>query len=123
MAMARAVARKYALGQIVIWTYDRQKRQRIICWGSSDGPALVAADFAGNVAKNLRWPKESCDFELAFVHRLKSRIKELQTALAQIVEGEPNAISLARTAVKFPDESDNDNLGRWIFYPSGQLFK
>lgn len=121
IAVARAVARKYNLGQIVIWTYDRQKRQRILCWGSSDGPALVAAEFARHVAKAFVWPKESCDFELAFVRRLKDRIKEQQTALAQIVEGEPNAIELARTAGKFPDESDNENLGEWIFFPKGKL--
>jgi fermentation-respiration switch protein FrsA (DUF1100 family) len=121
LRLARGIARKYNLCRLVLWTFDRQKRQRIICWGSSDGPALIASGFAEHLAKNLNWSQEACDFELAFVRKLKLRIKELEAALAQIVEGDGDPVSLARAAGKFPDESDSPNLGAWLFFPQGKL--
>lgn len=120
--LIRAIARKYDLKRAVIWTFDRQQRQRILCWGSSDGPAMVAMEFANELAWSLGWAKDSCEIQLAFVRKLKARIKEVETALAQIVDGEPDAIRLARAAAKFPDETEGEeNLGEWIFFPKGKL--
>jgi hypothetical protein len=121
LRLLRAIAGKYSLGQSILWTYDRQRRQRILSWGSSDGPALVAAGFAKGLALSLGWPEESAEFEISFVRRTKRRIKELETALARIVDGVEDPIGLARAAGKFPDESDGENLGHWVFYPQGKL--
>jgi hypothetical protein len=119
--LARGIARKYNLSQLIIWTYDRQKRQRILSWGSSDGPALVASGFAKGVALSLGWPEESADFEMGFIRRMKRRMEELEVALARIVDGEPDALSLARAAGKFPDQSENGQHGDWRFFPKNKL--
>jgi hypothetical protein len=119
MRLLSAVARKYRLMQIIVWTYDSQNRQRALTWGSGEGNAIVAAKMGEHVAKSFSWPDTK--FELTKVTRLKERIRECEAALAQIVEGEPNAVELARTAGKFPMEDEPENLGRWIYYPKGKL--
>jgi hypothetical protein len=88
-----------------MWTYDRQKRQRILCWGSSDGPALIAAGFAEQLAKHLDWSQEACDFELSFVRRLKLKIKDLERDFARIIEREENPIEIARAALNLPEDA------------------
>ena len=120
MRVAVAIARKYALTHIVVYVRDVEGRSRITYSGKSDLAAMQSAHFAKELAKKLGWDVIG-DWDCSSVRRLKSRIKELEAAIAQIVEGEPDAIGLARAAGKFPDESDGENLGEWIFYPSGKL--
>jgi hypothetical protein len=121
---ARAIAKKYRLDQLVIFTVDRdrtEQRSRIILFGRTDAIALQASAFAKQVATAAKWPKENCEIEIASIRRLKDRVRELETALAQIVDGCPDPVALARSAGKFPNESDEENLGEWIFYPKGKL--
>jgi hypothetical protein len=122
--LARAIAKKYRLDQLVFWTVDRdrkEKRARIIAFGRTDAIALQATTFAGQVAATFGWPKKNCEFEIASLRRLKERIRQLETALAQIVDGCPDPVGLARAAGKFPDESEEENPGEWIFFPKGRL--
>jgi hypothetical protein len=121
LRLLTAIARKYSLSQIICWTYDLQKRQRILWWARDGGPELIASKFAEDFARAIGWPTEPGDFESSATRRLKLRINELEAALAQIVEGEPDAIELARTAGKFPREDEPENLGAWVFYPQGKL--
>lgn len=122
--LARAIAKKYRLDQLVLWTVDRdrkEKRARIVAFGRTDAIALQATTFAGQVAGAAGWPKENCEFEIALLRRLRDRIRELETAIAQIVDGCSDPVALARAAGKFPDESDEENLAEWIFFPQGKL--
>jgi hypothetical protein len=122
MRLITAIARRYDLDKIVVWTADkadRRPRELILTWGRSNSVAVQASTFANAVAKAAGWSKENCEIEVAFVRRLKGRIKELETALAQIVDGCPDPVALARAAGQFPNESDEENLGEWIFYPQG----
>jgi hypothetical protein len=121
MRLLLAIARKYGLTQIVVWTCDPQHRGRILSWARNDAQAIAIDNFARGVAESLGWPKESFADEMAFLRRLKDRVQELEVALAQIVEGEPDAIELARTAGRFPREDEPENLGAWVFYPQGKL--
>jgi hypothetical protein len=123
LRLARAIAKKYRLDQLVIFTVDRdrqEQRSRIVVFGRTDAIALQASTFAKRVATAADWPKENCEIEINSIRKLKNRIKELETALAQIVDGCPDPVRLARAAGKFPNESDDENLGEWIFYPSGK---
>lgn len=124
MRLIRAIARRYDLDKIVVWTADKaagQSRELILTWGRSNSVAVQASGFATAIAAAAGWSKENCEIEVAFVRRLKGRIKELETALAQIVDGCPDPVALSRAAGKFPKESDEENLGEWIFYPKGKL--
>jgi hypothetical protein len=119
--LAAGIARKYSLARLVLWTLDRQRRQRIVCWGSNDVDALVSADFAKALALNTGWTDEASDFTLGIISRRDRRIEELEAALAQIVEREGDPIEIARAAGKFPRESDEPNLGAWLYFPKGRL--
>ncbi|HEY3661454.1 MAG TPA: hypothetical protein VGK91_09545 [Candidatus Udaeobacter sp.] len=119
--LARGIARKYSLARLVIWTLDRQRRQRIVCWGGSNTEALVSASFAKALALSIGWSEEASEFQLGFIRRSERRIKELEAALAQIIEREGDPIEIARAAGKFPRESDEENLGAWLFFPKGRL--
>lgn len=124
MRLITAIARRYDLDRIVVWTADKaagQPRELILTWGRTNYGALQASTFATAVARACGWKRENCEIEVAFMRRLKGRVKELETALAQIVDGCPDPVALARAAGKFPIESDEDNLGEWIFYPKGKL--
>jgi len=87
----------------------------------TDALAIQATTFGEQVASAAEWPKENCEIEIALLRRMKGRIRELETALAQIVDGVEDPVALARAAGKFPDESEGENLGEWIFFPSGKL--
>jgi len=102
--MAAVIARKYALDQIIVWTHDRQKRQRILFWGSSDPKAIAANTFAQHIAKSLGWPKGSCEIEMAFIRRLKDRIKDLELQFARIIEREDDPFAIARSALRLPED-------------------
>jgi fermentation-respiration switch protein FrsA (DUF1100 family) len=104
LRLMTAIARRYSLAQIIIWTFDRQHRSRIMFWGSSDGPALVAQGFAEKFAKAIGWPPERCDFEMSFVRKLKDRIKDLELQFARIMEREGDPIEIARKALKLPED-------------------
>jgi hypothetical protein len=122
--LARAIAKKYRLDQLVIFTVDRdraEQRSRIVLYGRTDVIALQASAFAKQVAAAADWPKENCEIEIASIRRLKDRVRELETALAQIVDGCPDPVALARSAGRFPNELDEENLGEWIFAPKGKL--
>jgi len=119
--LAASIARKYNLTQIVVWTLDRQSRQRIICWGSNNGSAIVSADFAKALALSLGWTERASDFQLSMISRRDRRIEEMQAALAQIVEREGDPIEIARAAGKFPSETDEPNLGAWLYFPKGRV--
>lgn len=124
MRLARAIARRYDLDKIVVWTADKAEgrpRELILTWGRSNSVAVQASNFANAIAAAAGWSKENCDIEVSFVRRLKGRIKELETALAQIVDGCPDPAGLARDAGKFPVEDEDEKLGEWIFYPKGKL--
>lgn len=119
--LLRGIARKYGLTHFVAYTLDGDHRSRILYFAKNDQAAMQCAHFAGDVAKVLGW-ETVWDWDCSSVRRLKTRIKELETALAQIADGEPDAIGLARAAGKFPDESEGEeNLGAWFFYPKGKL--
>jgi hypothetical protein len=122
--LARAIAKKYRLDQLVIFTVDRdraEERSRIVVFGRSDAIALQASAFAKQVATAANWPKENCEIEISSIRRLKNRIHELETACAQIVDGCPDPVGLARAAGKFPDESEGETPGLWVFHPDGKL--
>lgn len=124
MRLIQAIARRYDLDKIVAWTADRAEgrpRELILTWGRSNSVAVQASTFASSVARSAGWSRENCEIEVAFVRRLKGRIKELEAGLAQIVDGCPDPVALARAAGKFPDESDEENLGEWIYFPKGKL--
>ncbi len=132
MRLARAIAKKFRLSQIVIWTGDEQARQRIVYWGRNEAVAMRNAELAASYARGIGWPDRSCDFETSYLRRLKRRIDELETALAQIVDGCSDPVELARAAGNFPiedaidahvaaDRDAREKLGDWIFYPKGKL--
>lgn len=131
---ARAIAKKYSLDQIVIWTANEQARERIVFFANNEARAMRCAELAATYARACGWPDKSCDFETSYLRRLKRRIDELETALAQIVDGCSDPVELARTAGKFPiedevdqhiaadrDAADNRANGEWIFFPLGKL--
>jgi hypothetical protein len=119
--LLRGIARKYALTHLVVYTLDGDKRARILYFAKNDQAADQCAQFSRELAKRLEW-KNIWDWDCSSIRRLKSRVKELEAALAQIVDGEPDAVGLARAAGKFPDESEGEeNLGAWFFFPQGKL--
>lgn len=119
--LARAIARKYRLLYIVIFTYDEQHRERIVTFGNNPTNDHHAAQFGALIARKCNWPKAAQNFESAPVRKLRSRIRELETALAQIIDGCADPAGLARTAGKFPVEDEEENLGEWIFFPQGKM--
>lgn len=113
-----AIARKYSLTHFVAYTRDRQQRSRILYWASNDLGAMQCAKYSCELADQLGWDG-IVDWDCSSVRQLKSRIKELETALAQIADRVPDPVGLARAAGKFPDEEDG-NLGLWVFYPQSK---
>jgi hypothetical protein len=121
MRLGRCIAKKYDLSHIIILTIDKQNRSRVLYWATSDQRAMQCAEMCRKMEKDFGW-ETAWDWDCSSVRRMKLRIKELEAALAQIVDGEPDAIRLARAAGKFPDESDGtENNGAWIFYPQGKF--
>jgi hypothetical protein len=53
MRLVRAIARRYDLDKIVVWTADKaagRPRELILTWGRSNSVALQASNFANAVA-------------------------------------------------------------------------
>jgi hypothetical protein len=121
IAALRAIARKYDLTHFVAYVRDRQARSRILYWARNDLGAMACAKYCQELALGAGWQASIDEFDCSSVRRMKDRIRELETALAQIVDGVENPVALARSAGKFPDESEGENLGEWIFFPSGKL--
>jgi hypothetical protein len=99
-----AIARKYSLTRIVIFTTDGQLRARGVYWARNNMTAIQCASFCQKAEQELGWSTYG-DWDCSGVRRLKDRIKELETACAQIVDGAADPVSIARGAGKFPDES------------------
>jgi hypothetical protein len=106
MRLARAIARKYSLSQIVIFTADKEKRSRVLYWARNDLNAMQCANFCRKAEKMLGW-ETVWDWDCSQVKRMKARIKELELACAEIVDAAPGSdpVGIARRAGKFPDES------------------
>jgi hypothetical protein len=106
MRLARAIARKYSLNHIVIFTADSQKRSRTLYWARNDLTAMQCANFCAKAQRELGW-QTVCDWDCSSVRRMKSRIKELELACAKIVDAAPGSdpVAIARRAGNFPDES------------------
>ena len=106
MRLARAIARKYSLSHIVIFTADKEKRSRVLYWARNDLSAMQCAAFCRKAEKELGW-ETVWDWDCSSVKRMKARIRELELACAEIVDAGPgsDAVAIARRAGKFPDES------------------
>jgi hypothetical protein len=104
--LARAIAKKYSLSHIVLFTVDTQQRARGIYWARNSLAGMQCASFCQKAEGELGWESVG-DWDSSSVRRLKDRIKELELACAEIVDHAPgsDAIAIARKAGRFPDES------------------
>jgi hypothetical protein len=105
MRLASAIARKYALSEIVIFTADFSDgviRQRVVTWGKGEQGALSAARLGEEAAKHAGWPHFKID--VGFVKTLKNRVAHLEREFARIIERDGDPIAIARAAIKAPEE-------------------
>lgn len=107
MRLARMIARKYDLLEIVLFASDLADgvvRGRVVTWGKGEQNALSAARLGEEAAKSAGWP--DCKIEIGSVRSLKKRIQKLEIELARIAEREGDPIAIARAALQLPDERD-----------------
>ena len=103
MRLLRGIAKRYGLSHIIVWTADRQKRQRIGYWAMNDECAVACAALSIEIACSMAW-ENIYEFDCSSVLRLKLRIKSLETDMARIMEREGDPREIARVALKLPED-------------------
>ena len=101
--LARAVAKKYGLTSIVIFTADPQQRSRLLYWANTDLAGMQCAAFCQKAQTELGWDKP-WDWDPASVRRLKERIRSLETDFARICEHEGSPVAIAKAALRLPPD-------------------
>jgi hypothetical protein len=101
--LARGIAKKYDLTHIVMFTVDRQRRSRLIYWANGDQAAMQCARLCDEITRLEGWPNW-WDYDCSSVRRLKERIKDLERELSIIFEGDEDPKTVARRALKLPED-------------------
>lgn len=102
--LAGHIARRYALTHIVIYTLDRQERSRVLYWARNDNGAAQCAVFCEELTKLHGWSEKVRDFDCSHVRKTRERVKELELQLSRIIERDGDAITIAKQALKLPED-------------------
>jgi hypothetical protein len=103
LRLARAISRRYDLTQIVMLTTDVQFRARLLYWAKNGDAAAQCAWVCDKIEKELGWTGIK-DWDCTIVRNLKDRIKDLERDMAVIYEGDEEPKTVARRALKLPDD-------------------